>query len=57
MADFFWEARHMDESFHTYHSMEVVRCDRGGHTVDARWGTVHGGVGTLRWDVHLGDKV
>ena len=54
---FFWEARHMDESFHTYGSMEVVCCYRGGHTVGVRWRTIHVGVGALSWDVHLGDKV
>jgi hypothetical protein len=47
----------MDESFHTYHSMEVVRCNCGGHTVGVRWRTIHSGLGALSWDVHLGDEV
>ena len=49
-----WEDCHVNEYFHLYHSMEVVSCDRGVHTVGARRGAVHDGAGALIWDVHVG---
>ena len=52
-----WEARHVNESFHRYYSMEVVSCDRGVHTVRASWGTVQHSAGALGWDVHIGVKI
>ena len=51
------EARHVNESFHRYYSMEVVSCNRGVHTVGASWGTVHDSAGALGWDVHVGVKI
>ena len=47
----------MNESFHWFYSMEVVRCNRGVHTVGASGWTVHDSAGALGWDMYIGVKV